>query len=117
MTTTPASPSSPPGKASELSNIQMNGIFVCGKQDTEAKLNAMPLNIYDQLNLKLKGKLALRPCSDVNIVGYNIKSIECIGKVVVSCQDADTVRPVTFYVTSISDSKTILGLNFCQAFN
>ena len=30
-------------------NIQMNGVFVCGKQDTGAELNAMPLNIYDQL--------------------------------------------------------------------
>ena len=52
-------------------NIQMNRMFVHGKQDTGAELNTMPLNIYDQMNMKLNGKLELRPCSDVNIVGYN----------------------------------------------
>ena len=40
-----------------FSNIDMDGILVCGKQYTGAEINAMPLNIYDQLNMKLKGKL------------------------------------------------------------
>ena len=64
-------------------NIQMNGVFAQGKQDTGAELNAMPLNIYDQLNTKLKGKLELRPWSDINVICYNKQSIECVGKVIV----------------------------------
>ena len=32
---------------SAFSNIQMNGVYIWGKQDTGAELNAMPLNIYD----------------------------------------------------------------------
>ena len=30
---------------SAYSNIQMNGVYVWGKQDTDAELNTMPLNI------------------------------------------------------------------------
>ena len=33
-----------------LSNIDMNGVIIRGKQNTGAEINAMPLNIYDQLN-------------------------------------------------------------------
>ena len=58
-------------------NIQMNGVYVCGNQDTDAELNAVPLNIYDEL--KQKCQLEIRPCADVNIIGYNKESIECIG--------------------------------------
>ena len=91
---------------SAYSNIQMNGVFVYGKQDTGAELNAMPLNIYDQLNTKL------RPSSDVNIVVYNKQSIKCMGKVIVQCKHKDVIKNVT----SIADSKVILGLAFCKAF-
>ena len=38
-----------------FSNINMNGVIVRGKQDTGAEVDAMPLNIYDQLNQKLNG--------------------------------------------------------------
>ena len=55
--------------ASAYSNIQMNGVYVRGKQDTGAELNAMPLNIYDEL--KQKCQMESRPCADVNIIGYN----------------------------------------------
>ena len=37
-----------------FSNIKVNGILVRGKQDTGAEVNVMPLNVFDQLNLKLK---------------------------------------------------------------
>ena len=40
-----------------FSNIDVNGVIIRGKQDTGAEVNAMPLNIYDQLNQKLNGKL------------------------------------------------------------
>ena len=38
-----------------------------------AEINAMPLNIYDQLNQKLKGNLELKPCGDVKVIGYSIQ--------------------------------------------
>ena len=54
-----------------FSNIEMNGVLICGKQDTGAEINAMPLNVYDQLNQKLKGNLELKPCGDVKVIGYS----------------------------------------------
>ena len=87
-------------------NIQMNRVFVCGKQDTGAELNTMPLNIYDQL--KEKCQLELRPCNDINIVGYNKQPIHCIGKTSVTCQHGNIVKQTTFYVTSVADSKVLL---------
>ena len=90
---------------SAFSNIQMNGVYVQGKQDTGAELNAMPLNIYDEL--KQKCHLEIRPCGDVNIIGYNKQSIECVGKAVtVHCQHKDIVKSVNFYVMSVNDNKS-----------
>ena len=40
-----------------FSNIEIDGVLICGKQDTGAEVNAMPLNVYDQLNQKLNGNL------------------------------------------------------------
>ena len=42
-----------------FSNINVNCVLIRGKQDTGAEVNAMPLNVYDQLNQKLNGKLEL----------------------------------------------------------
>ena len=69
---------------SAYSNIQMNGVYVQGKQETGAELNAMPLNVYDEL--KPKCQLEIRPCADINIISYNKQSIECVGKVIVQCK-------------------------------
>ena len=44
-----------------FSNVKIDGVLVRGKQDTGVKINVMPLNIYDKLNLKLKGTLQLKP--------------------------------------------------------
>ena len=30
-----------------FSNIEIDGILVCGKQDTGAEINAIPLNVYN----------------------------------------------------------------------
>ena len=54
-----------------FSKIDMNGVIVRGKQDTDAEVNAMPLNVYDQLNQKLNGKLELRPCDKIKVIGYS----------------------------------------------
>ena len=70
-----------PSATQIFSNINMNGIIVRGKQDTGAEVNAMPLNVYDQLNQKLNGKLELRPCDKIKVIGYSKQSVDIVGKV------------------------------------
>ena len=99
-----------------FSNIQINGIPVKGKQDTGAEISIMPLNIFDQLNSKLKGELKLCPCNDIQVIGYSKQSVKIVRKVTVTCSHADTTKHV-FYITDLTDSKILLGLTFCKAFN
>ena len=63
-----------------FSNINMNGVIIRGKQDTGAEINAIPLNVYNQLNQKLKEKLELRPCDKVRVIGYSKQSVEIVGQ-------------------------------------
>ena len=42
-----------------FSNIEIDGVLICGKQDTGAEVNTNPLNVYDQLNQKLNGQLGV----------------------------------------------------------
>ena len=100
-----------------FSNIEIKGILVHGKRDTGAKINAMPLNIYDQLNMKLNGDLQLKPCNDVKIVGYTKQSVSNVGQIAMTCTHANVMKKCLFYVTDITGTKVILGLNFCTAFN
>ena len=59
----------------------MNGIIVRGgKQDTGAEVNAMPLNVYEQLNQKLNDKLELRPCDKIKVIGYSKQSVDIVGQ-------------------------------------
>ena len=100
-----------------FSNVKTDGVLVRGKQDTGAEINVMPLNIYDQLNLKLKGKLHLKPCNDVKVIGYSKQSVSIVGKVSVICTHANTTKCSIFYVTDLNDTKILLGLNFCKSFD
>ena len=100
-----------------FSNIEIDGVLICGKQDTGAEVNAMPLNVYDQLNQKLNGNLELKPCGDVKVVGYSKQTVKIVGRISVTCTHATTIKKVNFYVTDIIDTKVILGLQFCRAFN
>ena len=75
------------------------------------------LNIYDQLNMKLNGGLQLKPCNDIKVVGYSKQSISIVGRISVTCTHANVIKKCPFYVTDITDTKVILGLNFCRAFN
>ena len=77
----------------------------------------MPLNVFDQLYLKLNGNLKLQPCNDVQVVGYSKQSVKIVGKANVPCTHADIVRKCIFYVTDINGTKILLGLNFCRVFN
>ena len=77
----------------------------------------MPLNVYDQLNLKLQGKLQLRHCGDVKVIGYSKQSVKIVGKISVTCTHANVIKKCIFYMTDLTDTKVILGLNFCRAFN
>ena len=98
-------------------NVKIDGVLVRGKQDTGAEINVMPLNIYDQLNLKLKGKLQLKPCNDIKAFGYSKQSVSIVGKVTVTCTLANTMKPAIFYITDLNDTKILLGLNFCKSFD
>ena len=100
-----------------FSNIQINGIPVKGKQDTGAEISVMPLNIFDQLNSKLKGELKLCPCNDIQVIRYSKQSVKIVGKVTVTCLHADTTKRCVFYVTDLTDSKILLSLTFCKVFN
>ena len=56
-TTSQAMPQADASSVTQIfSNINVNGVIIRGKQDTGAEINAIPLNIYDQLNQKLKRK-------------------------------------------------------------
>ena len=77
----------------------------------------MPLNLYDQLNQKLHGNLELKPCGDVKVVGYSKQMVNIIGKISVTCTHANVIKKANFYVTDIVDTKVILRLQFCRAFN
>ena len=100
-----------------FSNIQINGILIKGKQDTGVEICVMPLNIFDQLNTRLNGELKLCPCNDVQVIGYSKQSVEIVGKVTVNCTHANTTKHCVFYVTNLTDSKILLGLTFCKAFD
>ena len=77
----------------------------------------MPLNIYDQLNLKLKGKLQLKPCNDIKVIGYSKQFISIVGKVTVTCTHANTMKLAICYITDLNDTKILLGLNFYKSFD
>ena len=60
--------------------------------------------------------MELRSCGDINIGRYSKQSIEYVGKVVVNCQHGNIVKQTTFYMTSVANTKVILGLKFCKTF-
>ena len=70
-----------------------------------------------QLNMKFKSGLQIKPCNDVKVVGYSKQSVSIVGRIVVICTHANAIKKCLFYITDITDTKVILGLNFCRAFN
>ena len=100
-----------------FSNIEMDGVLICGKQDTGAEVNAMLLNVYGQLNKKLDGKLELKSCNNIKVIGYSKQSMNIVGKISITCTHANIIKKCNFFVTDIIDTKVILGLQFCRAFN
>ena len=65
----------------------------------------------------LKGNLELKPCGDVKVIGYSKQSVSIVGRISVACTHATTIKKCNFYVTDIVDTKVILSLQFCRAFN
>ena len=100
-----------------FSNIEIDGVLIHGQQDTGAEINAMPLNVYNQLNQKLNGNLELRPCGDIKVIGYSKQSVQIVGKISVTCTHANVIKKANFYITDIVDTKVILRLQFCRVFN
>ena len=79
---------------------------------TGAEISIMPLNIFNQLNNKLKGELKLNPCNDVKVIGYSKQSVKIVGKVTVTCSHAGTSKRCVFYVTDLTDTKISAWSNF-----
>ena len=100
-----------------FSNIEMDGVLIHGKQDTGAEVNEMLLNVYDQLNQKLDGKLELKSCNNIKVIGYSKQSMNIVGKISATCTHASVMKKCNFFITDIIDTKVILGLQFCRAFN
>ena len=48
---------------------------------------------------------------------YSKQSVQIVGKVAVTCTHANVIKLCIFYATDITDTKVILGINFCRAFN
>ena len=61
-----------------FSNFEIDGVLIHGKQDTGAEVNAMPLNVYDQLNQKLDGKL--KSSNNIKVIGYSKQSVNNVGR-------------------------------------
>ena len=59
----------------------------------------------------------MKPCGDVKVVGYSKQLVKIIGKISVTCTHTTTIKKCNFFVTDIIDTKVILGLQFCRAFN
>ena len=59
----------------------------------------------------------LKPCGDIKVAGYSEQTVKIVGRISVTCTHATTIKKVNFYVTDIIDTKVILGLQFCRAFN
>ena len=65
-----------------FSNVEIDGVLVWGKQDIGTEINAMPLNVYmTSWIMKLQGKLQLRPCGDIKVIGYSKQSVMIVGKI------------------------------------
>ena len=75
-----------------FSNIEIEGVLVHSKQDTGAEINVVPLNVYDQLNMKLNGDLQLKSCNNVKIVGYTKQSVSIVGKIAMTCTHANVIK-------------------------
>ena len=96
------------------SNIIVNGLTICGKQDTGAELNAMPRCIYDRL--AETDVIPVEPCTNTQINGYGQSAIDCVGTVQLGCTHRDITKKMKFYITDVVDDKLILGLDFCKTF-
>ena len=59
-------------------------------------MNAMPLNVYDQLNQKLDGKLELKSCNNIKVIGYGKQSMNIIGKISVTCTHTNVIKKRNF---------------------
>ena len=94
------------------SNIIVNGLTICGKQDTEAELNAMPRCIYDRL--AETDVIPVEPCTNTKINGYSQSAIDCIGTVQLNYTHRDITKKMKFYITDVVDDKLILGLDFLR---
>ena len=93
------------------SNVQLNGVTLKAKQDTEAQINVMSMTVFKDIQ-KVQ-RLPLFPKSCIKLVGYGNITIEYLGTTKLECIHNGTKVNAVFYVTDVMDRKVILGLQLC----
>ena len=100
-------------KCSNYSYVTINRHPVNVKQDTGAEVNVMSEHIFN----KLGARNTLNKVKTMNITWYSQNPIEYTGTCVFLVKHKNVTRDMLFFVTSVDDTKVILGSTICQAFN
>ena len=96
---------------SVYTHVTINDKICHAKLDIGAQINMMTESLFKRI-AKIN-KLLLYPKSDVKLVGYGNRNIECIGTTVVDITHLTQTKMATFYVSKLNDDKVILGLCLC----
>ena len=100
---------------SAYSNIQKNGVVCSWKTGHCCQIKCDAIEHIWSTEYKAQRKSRTKTMQWCQHCWIK-QSIECVEKVTVQCKYIDVTRNVNFYVTSIADSKVILGLSFCKTF-
>ena len=90
------------------SNVELNGAVLKAKQDIGAQINVLSKTVLQTLQKNCK--LPLYPKTCVKLVGYGNKIINYLGTTKIKCNQNGTEIEAIFYITSVPDTKIILGL-------
>ena len=78
------------------SNIELNGIVLKAKQDTEAQINMLSKTVFQTLQKRNGDKLPFFPKTCVKLVGYGNKTINYLGTTKIICNHNGTGIDATF---------------------
>ena len=65
------------------SNIELNGVVLKAKQDTDAQINVLSKTVFQ--TLQKNGKLPLHPKTCIKLDGYGNKTINYLGTTKIKC--------------------------------
>ena len=102
-------------KGAHYSNVFITGQMVQIKQDTGAEVNMMSKSVFDRLSSSTNRNCVLfNKTKTIKISGYSENSIEYIGTCVCKVSHNNHHRDVLFFITSVNDTKVILGVKTCK---